>query len=156
MAARRDRLCSAGYRDLGDTDDPVFWSLMNTTPAVTFRYREPAPVQVTYNGVSFYKGGAFAAFYRMAEGLGMLESFLEDAKPYYYSDYIHALELKQREEERKIQDSEDYAERRRQWQNEKKYMRRQREKENGITTPDNAVSTNPQKDLYHKGDYTTC
>ena len=110
------------------------------TPALTFSYNEPAPVQVTYNGVSFWKYGAFAAFYRMAEGLGMLESFLEDAKPYFWHEYITALETRQRIQEQKQKDHEEYMEKRRRLDNQKRTIRRIKEK-NGITTTDNAVST---------------
>ena len=155
MAAGRDRLCGSGYRDLGDADDPVSGGIMTPQMTVTYEAVQPKPVKLTIGGVSFWKGGAFATFYRMFEFTGMLEEFLAEAKPYYWKEYQEALRLKQLDEDRKREMHESYTEQRRQKENAKRRDRRL-EKKNGISTTDNAVSTNPIKDLYHKGDYTTC
>lgn len=107
---------------------------------VTFEAVTPKPVRMTIGGVSFWKGGAFATFYRMFEYTGMLEEFLAEAKPYYWREYQEALRLKQLEEDRKREMHEDAQKRLAEKQKEKKRIRRLKEK-NGTPTTDNAVST---------------
>lgn len=141
MAAGRNSLCGSGNRDLGDACDPVHGGIMTPSEiTVTYESIPPKPVKLTIGGVSFWKGGAFATFYRMFEYTGMLEEFLSEAKPYYWREYQEALRLKQLEEDRKREIHEDAQKKRAEWQNEKKRIRRLKEK-NGTPTTDNAVST---------------
>ena len=107
---------------------------------VTYEAVQPKPVRLTIGGVSFWKGGAFATFYRMFEYCGMLEEFLAEAKPYYWKEYQEALRLKQLEEDRKREMHESYTEQRRLKENAKRHDRSMKEK-NGISSPENAVPT---------------
>ena len=114
-------------------------SVSREKPVVTVMRREPQPILVERAGVNFYIRGTFVTFYKWAERCGFLEEFMEETKPYWYPDFTRALREKQEAEEAKRSDHEVYMEKRRLWENEKKRIRRMREKENSVLSPENAA-----------------
>lgn len=110
---------------------------------VNYKSKAPVPVKITMDGVTFELEGTLAIFYRWAEYLGILDEWMEDSKPYWLQAYAREVYRKMDEEERKMRDHYEYAEKRRLWENDKKRIRRMREKENSIARQDNAVHKIP-------------
>ena len=110
------------------------------TPELVFahEYVAPKPMMLTIGDVTFPVSPAFSALYNLFKGAGMLDEFMEEAKPHYWKSYQEALRLKQIKEDRKREIRQSAAENLRIKQNAKRQERRQNK--NGITTPDNAVS----------------
>ena len=107
---------------------------------VTFERREPAGMELTINGVTFWMNGSFALLYRMAEYAGYKDKFMDEMKPYYWPKYQAAAKVLEEREQRKREQRESVQENLRLKQNAKRYARRH-EIENGVFPQKNAVSS---------------
>ena len=101
---------------------------------------KPIGMWMIRNNVSFYVEGSWIIFYRWAVKQGFGEKFLSECDFLWLPKYHEAVRRKEEEETRKNERHDSWMEQLRLKQNDKKRKRRMKEKENGITHHDNAVS----------------
>ena len=104
------------------------------------QYKKPTGFWMTKDNVTFYVDGHWVIFYRWAVKQGFGEKFLAEYDFLWMPKYREAVRRKEAEEAKRNEQHDSWMEQLRLKQNAKRRERRLRAKENGISTPENAVS----------------